>query len=171
MPKRRSSAQKGVIMSEIELQPRRLFTIDEANAMLPLVRAITSDLSSLAKELAERQRRLVGLRNQRKSSSGDVYSEELEQVETDLAKDVERMKEYLRELLELGVEPKCADEGLVDFPTRIDGRIVLLCWRLGESEVAHWHEIDAGFAGRQPLVAGSVAGADGSHQESGFGDA
>ena len=55
-----------------------------------------------------------------------------------------------------GDETACP-EGLVDFPSRLDGRTVFLCWRLGEPEVLHWHELDAGFAGRQPLVAGSVA--------------
>ena len=57
----------------------------------------------------------------------------------------------------LGVEPKGAVDGLVDFPSMMDGRIVFLCWKLGEAEVTHWHELDAGFSGRQSLVAGSVA--------------
>ncbi|MEX0979285.1 MAG: DUF2203 family protein, partial [Pirellulales bacterium] len=48
-------------------------------------------------------------------------------------------------------------EGLVDFPCRMDGRIVFLCWKLGEPEVTHWHELDSGYAGRQSLVAGSLA--------------
>jgi hypothetical protein len=55
----------------------------------------------------------------------------------------------------LGVEPKGGD-GLVDFPALWDGRLVYLCWKLGEPEVLYWHEIDAGFAGRQPLTADSV---------------
>ena len=58
---------------------------------------------------------------------------------------------------ELGVEPKGAAEGLVDFPMMMDGRLVYLCWRVGEPEILYWHELEAGFAGRQPLTAGSVA--------------
>lgn len=128
--------------------------------MLPLVRAITADLTSLAKDLTERQRRLAALRAQRVNREADVYSDELEQVERSLASDMQRMREYVQELLDLGVEPKGAAEGLVDFPSLLDGRPVYLCWRLGEPEVMHWHEFDAGFAGRQPLGAGSVAGDD-----------
>src|SRR5205823_2458535 len=86
------------------------------------------------------------------------YSEELEQVEEELEKDTERLQGFIKELRDLGVEPKGGPEGLIDFPSALDGRIVLLCWKLGEPEVLHWHELDAGFIGRQPLTAGSVAG-------------
>jgi hypothetical protein len=68
------------------------------------------------------------------------------------------LQEYVEELRHLGVEPKGAVEGLVDFPCQIDGRIVLLCWKLGEPEVLYWHDLDTGFAGRQPLTAGAMSG-------------
>ena len=59
---------------------------------------------------------------------------------------------YVEELASLGAEAKAPlDAGLVDFPGEVDGRLVYLCWRLGEPSIQHWHEIDAGFAGRQPL--------------------
>ena len=58
---------------------------------------------------------------------------------------------------DLGVEPKNAVEGLVDFPSIMDDRVVYLCWKLDEPEVLYWHEVDAGFAGRQPLTASSGA--------------
>jgi hypothetical protein len=57
----------------------------------------------------------------------------------------------------LGVEPKSGPEGLIDFPSLVDDRLVYLCWKLGEPEVLYWHELEAGFRGRQSLVAGSVA--------------
>jgi hypothetical protein len=62
------------------------------------------------------------------------------------------MEEYVRELKALGVELKDYFTGLIDFPSLMDGRPVYLCWRLGEPEVAHWHELEAGVAGRQKLV-------------------
>ena len=74
--------------------------------------------------------------------------------------DAERLQDYIDELRRLGLEPKGAIEGLVDFPSIIDGKLVYLCWKLGEPEVTHWHELDAGFAGRQSLVAGVSAGDD-----------
>ena len=138
--------------------PVKTFTIEQANAMLPLVRAITSDLTNLAREIVERRQQLSQLTAGRKSKAGDPYSEELVQMEADLERSVERVHGYLQELTDLGVEPKGAVEGLVDFPCKMDGRVVYLCWRLGEAEVLHWHEINAGFAGRQSLVAGSSTG-------------
>ena len=144
-------------MSASEYHPARLFTIEQANAMLPLVRAITTDLSQLAIEVMERRQRVAMLTAGRDLKAGDPYAEELAQTEAELERDVVRLQEFVAELHALGVEAKGAMEGLVDFPSQMDGRIVYLCWRLGEPEVLHWHELEAGFAGRQPLTAGSVA--------------
>jgi hypothetical protein len=57
----------------------------------------------------------------------------------------------IERLAALGVEMKGIDEGLVDFPSEREGRVVYLCWRLGEPDIEHWHELDAGFRGRQRL--------------------
>jgi hypothetical protein len=145
-------------------KPARLFTIEQANAMLPLVRAITTDLATLAKDVVERRHRLALLTSGRDLKQGDPYSDELAQMDADLERDASRLQGYVDELRELGVEPKGAVEGLVDFPCKLDGRIVLLCWKLGEPEVLYWHAVDSGFAGRQPLTAGSVTG--GGYEES-----
>ena len=144
-------------MTSESYHPRKLFTVEQANAVLPLVRAITSDLVRLSREVTERRERLALLSAGRSASAKDPYTEELAQIEEELDKDTEQLQAYVEELRELGVEPKSGPEGLVDFPAMIDERIVLLCWKLGESEVLHWHELDAGFRGRQSLVAGSVA--------------
>jgi len=144
-------------MSVADYHPAKLFTIEQANAMLPLVKAITSDLATLAGEVTDRRRRLAMLTAGRELKAGDPYAEELAQIEAELEKDIVRIQEFIAELRALGVEPKGAMEGLVDFPSQMDGRIVYLCWRLGESEVLHWHELDAGYAGRQSLIAGSVS--------------
>ena len=61
-----------------------------------------------------------------------------------------KLRELLRRIGELGVEVKAAD-GLVDFRSKLHGRTVYLCWKFGEERVAHWHELDSGFAGRKPL--------------------
>jgi hypothetical protein len=147
-------------MSPDEYAPAKIFTVDEANARLPLVRAIVNDLVQLATELSERRDRLNQLSRGRSGSASDVYRAEVEQVEQELEKDSERLADYLRELLELGVEPKSAMSGLVDFPTIIDGKLAYLCWKQDEPEVLYWHSLDAGFAGRQSLTADSLAGSD-----------
>jgi hypothetical protein len=146
-------------MSVDEYRPAKLFTVEQANAVLPLVKAITTDLVALSREVVERRQRLALLTSGRQQQTHrDLYSEELEQIEEELAKDGERLQDYVEELRQLGVEPKSGTDGLIDFPSLMDGRIVYLCWKFGEPEVVHWHELDSGFSGRQPLVAGSVAG-------------
>src|ERR1700733_11732561 len=101
-------------------QPVRLFTIDEANAMLPLVRAIVGDIVKLSLELLERRQRLATLSQGRGNRGPDLYSEEVVQVEREMEKDTDKLKEYLDELFSLGVEPKSGPEGLVDFPAMMD---------------------------------------------------
>jgi hypothetical protein len=138
----------------------KFFTLEAANATLPLVRAIVTDLSRLSRDVVERRERLSLLRGSRETRPGDPYSAELAQIEDELEKDRGELQGYIDELRQLGVEPKNGLEGLVDFPCLMEGRVVYLCWRLGEPEVLFWHEIEAGFAGRQALVAGIVAEGD-----------
>ena len=130
---------------------KKYFTIAEANASLPLIRAIVRDISLLAQELRERHERLNRVNAGDRRHRGAAYQEELELVQAEFDRDRERMQEYEQELKSLGVELKDYYTGLIDFPCWMNGREVYLCWRLGEAEVAHWHELDAGFAGRQKL--------------------
>jgi hypothetical protein len=141
-------------------QPAKIFTIEQASAVLPLVKAITADIVQLSREVIDRRERLAVLTAGRTSKHQDLYGEELAQIEEELEKDTERLKEYVNELCDLGVEPKSGPEGLVDFPCLIDGRLAYLCWKHGEPEILYWHELDAGFQGRQPLMAAEIAGSD-----------
>ena len=138
-------------MSEQRQRTARTFTVEEANATLPLVRAITKDMMELARQLAERKLRLEELVAGRSLSPGDLYADELLESKKEIEKELARVQEYANELLELGVEPKSALDGLVDFPSVFAGRPVYLCWKLGEPRVMYYHELDAGFAGRKPL--------------------
>src|SRR6185369_13158354 len=101
----------------------------------------------------------------RNAQSADIYSEELTQGEQEIEKDSRRLREYVEELLKLGVEPKNGPEGLVDFPALIDGKEVYLCWKLGEPEVLFWHDMEAGFAGRQSLTADAGVDSSGASGE------
>lgn len=134
-------------------QNRKYFTVEQANAMLPLVRAIVKDLADLSREVIDRRERLAHLLSQRNGQPTDVYREELVQIEEELEKDGQRLRDFVEELKRLGVEPKNGPEGLVDFPMLVDGREAYLCWKLGEPEVLFWHDLEAGFAGRQSLTA------------------
>lgn len=124
----------------------RFFSLDEANRTLPLVRRIARDIRDEYRELQPRLRELDRLR-----ARGDAAAE-ADALEQDLGRRTARMNGYLAELLELGCHFKGFEEGLVDFHSLYHGQPVLLCWKLGESEVGHWHELDGGFAGRQPIA-------------------
>jgi hypothetical protein len=124
----------------------KLFTIDEANALLPSVRQIL-------RKIQRSRGRISTYRGQAKLASegaehggggmegGEIYAIILA-----------NFTEEMGELEGLGVQLKDFERGLVDFPSLRDGRVVLLCWQLGESdELQWWHEMDAGFGGRTPL--------------------
>ena len=133
---------------------KKYFTAAEANATLPLVRAIVRDITALARDLRDRHERLSRVRGKEQHGAlGDAYQEELQQVQAEFERDQERMQEYEQELRHLGVELKDPFSGLVDFPCWMNGHEVYLCWRSGEPDVGYWHEVDAGFAGRQKLMA------------------
>lgn len=130
---------------------KRYFTPCEANATLPLVSAIVRDIADLAHDLDERSDRLQRLKLPKNGVRGEAYQEEVRHVEAEFERDQDRMREYEQELAELGIELKDYRTGLIDFLARMDGRDVYLCWRMGEPSVSYWHELDAGFAGRQAL--------------------
>ena len=124
----------------------KIFTVEEANALLPEVRII-------AAKIQRAHRKLSQFRDQAKEAAeaaeqggggmanGVVYATILTDLTTQMA-----------ELEALGVQLKDFERGLVDFPSLRDGRVVLLCWQLGEGdELEWWHDVDAGFAGRTPL--------------------
>ena len=131
----------------------KLFTVESANRTLPLVRKIVADIVRTYATWEERVQELEVLNAGARSEETDARTVVLEREIARLAADVQGC---LRELKELGVEFKGYDTGLVDFPSEMGDRTVYLCWRLGEPAVAHWHEIDAGFAGRQPLAPAEV---------------
>jgi hypothetical protein len=136
---------------------KKYFSVAQANASLPLIRAIVRDITELARELQERHERLRPVLSAGRNVLGEAHREELQQIQEDFDRDRERMQEYQEELEKLGVELKDYQKGLVDFPSWMDNREVYLCWRLGEPEVAYWHELDAGFAGRQKLMVDTPA--------------
>jgi hypothetical protein len=130
---------------------KKYYTPEEANAALPLVRVIIRDITELAHDLRDRHERVHRLRPAAKTAMSDAHREELEQARAEIERGKEKMQELEKELRQLGVELKDYFGGLIDFPCWMNGREVCLCWRQGEAEVGHWHEVDAGFAGRQKL--------------------
>lgn len=140
---------------------RKYFTVEEANRALPLVKRIVSDIVHQYRVVEDLQQRLSMVSRDRRKPSNDPYSEELAQSQAEFEAEESKLSGYVEELRRLGVELKGPD-GLCDFFSIMDGREVFLCWRLGEPEVMYWHELDAGFAGRQSLTehARTAAGDD-----------
>ena len=140
---------------------KKYFTVEEANRRLPLVRAIVQDIVDLYRDVHERRDRLARIRQTRGAAHREEdspYAEELRHTEEELDKDIERLEEFVDELRELGAELKDPLVGLVDFLTLIDGREAYLCWKLGEEEIGYWHELEAGYQGRQSLLQESIPG-------------
>jgi hypothetical protein len=128
---------------------KKRYTLDEATAMLPLLRVILRDITTLASELRDRYERLVRL--QKTEGLDQAHLEEVQQLVAEFERGQEKMHEYEFELEKLDVELKDYYTGLIDFRHLREGREVYLCWRLGEEEISHWHELDSGFSGRQKI--------------------
>ena len=130
----------------------KTFTLEEANAMLPVVESLLGQAIS-AKETAELLEREIQSLRQRIFLSGGmtVSITDVARNRTETEAEVQRAKEALGELDAIGVQVKDLDTGLLDFPCRVEGELVLLCWRRGESRIEYWHTLEAGFRGRQPV--------------------
>jgi hypothetical protein len=127
----------------------KYFTADEANRTLPFVRRIVSDITSLYPDWRELVSRYELAAAQAKPEWGESPDQlALRSQIEDIAR---RITAYLAELEAVGCVFKGFQEGLVDFYGKLDGRDVFWCWKQGEERIEHWHEIEAGFAGRQSV--------------------
>jgi len=131
----------------------RLFTVEEANKTLPLVRRIVEDVVRQHRLWREKILELDLVSSSSRAEEPRLRAEVLEKEAQELAREIDG---YQKELADLGIQLKDRRLGLVDFPSDLGGKRVLLCWRLGEAEVQFWHEEDAGYSGRQPLQPASV---------------
>jgi hypothetical protein len=124
------------------------WTVERANRALPLVRRIADDLvrTHATWQALVEQFELAAVR-----STATKPDPEAERLAREVQRAAKEIQGFVGELTSLGVECKSIESGLMDFPGERDGRLVYFCWKHGESAVTHWHELDAGFAGRQPL--------------------
>lgn len=126
----------------------QLWTSERATSALPLLRRIADDLVRTFVEWRD----LVG-RFELASIvvTADAPAPEVIRLQKEVLRAAAEIEAFMQELAELGVECKSPETGLFDFPSEREGRPIYLCWMRGERTVSHWHEIDAGFAGRQAL--------------------
>jgi len=121
-------------------RPIRRFTLEQANRSLPLVKRVVADIVAVHQAYTEAQGRVENTTGKEQSAAQSAAEASLD-----------RLQELVEELTDIGCEIKDYQTGLIDFVARHEDRDVYLCWRLGEEAITHWHELHAGFAGRQPV--------------------
>ena len=130
----------------------KTFTLDEAQSLLPVLESLLKRAQQ-SKRAAEQAETVISALAQRIYVSGgmriDVGAVSKQRAEVE--GHAQRMRETVAEIDAIGVQVKDLDAGLLDFPCRLDEEIVLLCWRSGETSIEHWHTVEAGFQGRQPV--------------------
>ena len=129
----------------------RHFTPEEANELLEQVRPVAESLVAHRRSFTVAAARRARLAQRISGNGGDFDPQEPSELDEQLQREAEAVARAVEELQGLGVLVKDLDRGLIDFPALREGEEVLLCWQVGEGEVAYWHGLEEGFAGRKPL--------------------
>ena len=130
----------------------KTFTLDEAQGLLPVLESLLKRAIEGKRAAEEAEARLSELGRRIYLSGGmrvDLAQAARERAEMEAH--LEKVRESIAEIDSIGVQVKDLETGLLDFPFRLDEAIVLLCWRMGESAIEHWHTVESGFQGRQPV--------------------
>ena len=130
----------------------RTFTLAEAQMLLPV-------LESLLRTAIEGKKLIESVDAELQELAHRVFLQggllvnivPLARRKAEREKSIQRVKDAVAEIDATGVQVKDLDIGLLDFPCEVEGRIVLLCWKLGEKGITHWHGVSEGFAGRKPI--------------------
>ena len=130
----------------------RTFTLDEAQDLLPV-------LESLLRSAIESKQQIDSVDSELQATAHRIFVNggmsinvvHLARRKLQREKAVQRIKDAMAEIDAMGVQVKDLDIGLLDFPCEVEGQVVLLCWKLGEKGIAHWHGVSEGFAGRKPV--------------------
>lgn len=128
----------------------RYFTREEAEAVLPAITVVLLKMQACHKSMLQAQEELDTLHMQARGN-GHHLRERILKAQASVAQQTHLMRQLLHELHEFGCELKDIDTGLIDFLGQRAGRDMYLCWRLGEERINYWHDLQTGFAGRQPL--------------------
>lgn len=130
----------------------KTFTLDEAQSLLPVLEALLKRAKE-AQQAADNVEAGLSAIAQRIYLAGGlrVDTANVARIRAEMESHLQRVRETVAEIDTIGVQVKDLESGLLDFPCRVDDEIVLLCWRLGEPAIEHWHTLEAGFKGRQPV--------------------
>lgn len=128
------------------------FTLDEANAMLPLVRSIVTDIREVFRTVTGRRTDLHRLLRKGARSAGQLYEDEVAESRADLQEEYDQIWRFREELESLGVFLRQPEEGWIEFPASLVGRDAFFSWRLGEAQIEYWRESDAPWSSRKALL-------------------
>lgn len=130
----------------------KTFTLDEAQSLLPVLESLMRRAIEGKRSAEETESNLAGLAQRIYLSGGmRVDATSVARQRAEMEADLKRVRESIAEIDSIGVQVKDLESGLLDFPCRLDEEVVLLCWRMGESSIDHWHTMESGFQGRQPV--------------------
>jgi hypothetical protein len=130
----------------------RTFTLDEAQDLLPVLESLLRGAIDGKKLIESVDAEFQAIAHKIFLSGGmSINVVHLARRKAQREKAVQRVKDAMAEIDAMGVQVKDLDIGLLDFPCEVDGQIVLLCWKLGEQSITHWHGVSEGFAGRKPV--------------------
>ena len=130
----------------------RTFTLQEAQNLLPVLESLLRTAMDGKKLIEAVDNELQELAHRVLMSGGLLVNVvHMARRKAEREKAIRRVKDTLAEINAIGVQVKDIDIGLLDFPCKVEGRIVLLCWKLGEQGITHWHTSSEGFAGRKPV--------------------
>ncbi len=130
----------------------RTFTLDEAQSLLPVLESLLRTAISAKKLMDEVDAEMQALQ-QRIFLNGGTFLDvvPVARRKAERARTEQRAKDSIAEIDSIGVQVKDLNIGLLDFPCEVEGQIILLCWKLGEKSITHWHGTEEGFAGRKPI--------------------
>ena len=126
------------------------FTREEAEALLPEISVVLREIQQKRADMREQEKELGALEARARGNGHDLH-ERITKLQVELARNLQAFRTLVTKLEEFGCELKDPDTGLIDFLSLREERSIYLCWRLGEERINYWHELQAGFAGRQPL--------------------
>jgi hypothetical protein len=130
----------------------RTFTLQEAQKLLPILESLLKTAISSKKLVEDVDNELQEIAHRVFLNGGTLIRVvEVARRKAEREKAIQRAKDAVAEIHATGVQVKDLDIGLLDFPCKVEGEIVLLCWKLGETKITHWHSTEEGFAGRKPI--------------------
>jgi hypothetical protein len=138
-------------LRELRVSEPQLFTLEEANALIPRLELIMERMQRRGIELRQA---IEAMAREGQEPIANIEVSQLLERRPELRALVEDLERYIADIEACGGQFKGLELGLVDFPSEIDGQVGLLCWQYGEKEITHWHSLDSGFSGRQPLPSG-----------------